>query len=83
MQEAYKHIGFILTTELLFKLSFIKNVLKNLDHWLGLQTIARSILITLPLWDIDAITFNSSSQHLLITIHFAAQLQLAGSHSAL
>ena len=47
LQETYKHTGYALTIELLFELSFDKNVLKNLCHWLGLQTIARGILINL------------------------------------
>ena len=46
LQETYNHTGFSLTIEL-FELSFDKNVLKNLCHWLGLQTIARGILINL------------------------------------
>ena len=41
LQETWKHTGFALTMELLFELSFDKNILKNLCHWLGLQTIAR------------------------------------------
>lgn len=47
VQETYKHTGFALTIELLFELSFDKNVLKNLCHWLGQQTIAKGILINL------------------------------------
>ena len=43
MQETYKHTGFALTIELLFELSFDKNVLKNFCHWLGQQTIAKGI----------------------------------------
>ena len=42
-QEIYKRFGFALTSELLFKHSFKKNVLKNFDDWLGLQTTARDI----------------------------------------
>ena len=33
--------------ELLFELSFDKNVIKNLCHWLGIQTIAKGLLINL------------------------------------
>ena len=75
------HMGFALTTESSFDLYFDKNFLKILGHWLSLQTIARGILIhILPLWDIVATAFYSSSQHLLITVHFMAQLLFAGSH---
>ena len=88
LQETYKYIGFALITELRFNLSFDKNVLKNLGHWLGKQTIARSIPIPIAnftfMRHIVATVFNScSSQHLLITVHFAAWLLLGGSHSEL
>ena len=74
------HIGFTLTTELLFKLSLDKNVLKNLGHRLRLQIIARGILIPIAILTLVATAFNSSSW---ITVHFVAQLLLAGSHSEL
>ena len=32
LQETYKHTGFALTIELLFEISFDKNILKNLCH---------------------------------------------------
>ena len=47
VKETYKHTGFALTIELLFELSFDKNILKNLCHSLGQQTIVRGILINL------------------------------------
>ena len=51
--------------------------------WLGLHTIIRGYSSTLPLWYIDATAFNSTSQHLVITAHFAVYLLLSGFHSAL
>ena len=43
--EAYRHIGLALHADLSFDLSFDKVILKNLNCWLGLQTLGRSIWI--------------------------------------
>ena len=51
--------------------------------WLGLHTIIRGYSSTLPLWYIDATAFNSTSQHLVITVHFVVYLLSSGFHSAL
>ena len=40
-------------------------------------------IVSSPLLDIVATVFNSSSQRLLITVHFTVQLLLADSHTAL
>ena len=43
LQETHKHISSALQVDLSFDVSFDLIVLKNLGHWLGLQTIARGI----------------------------------------
>ena len=52
LQETYKHISSALQVDLSFDVSFDSVVLKILGHWLGLQTIARGISASVPLWDI-------------------------------
>ena len=46
LQETYKHIGFALNADLSFHLSFDKVILKNLGHWLSLQTFARCVRVS-------------------------------------
>ena len=49
LQEIYKRISSVLQTDLSFDVSFDSIVLKNLGHWLGLQTIAKGIPVSVPL----------------------------------
>ena len=79
LQEIYKYIGF---SDLSFDLSFDKVILKNLCHWLGLQTFARGVSISvaaLLVGDIVITGFTRGSPDLLFAISFVAQLLLAGS----
>ena len=53
--ESYRYIGLAFNADLSFNLSFDRAILKNLCHWLGLQTLARGVPIyaeALPLLDI-------------------------------
>ena len=71
LQETYRHIGLALHADLSFDLSFDKAILKNLGHWLGLQTLGRRIPVSsedLPLWDIVVTAFYRGSEDLLFTI---------------
>ena len=71
--------------------SLARKILARLAYFLqdgftglaGLHTIIRGYSSTLPLWYIDATAFNSTSQHLMITVHFVVYLLLSGFHSAL
>ena len=38
LEESYRRIGLAFTADLSFNLSFDRAILKNLSHWLGLQT---------------------------------------------
>ena len=83
LQEIYKYIGF---SDLSFDLSFDKVIIEESCHWLGLQTFARGVPISvadLPVGDIVITAFNKGSPELLFAIPFVAQLLLAGSYSAL
>ena len=84
LQETYKHIGLALHADMSFDLSFDKAILKNLGHWLGLQTLGRGIPVSsedLPLWDIVVTPFHRGSEDLLFAIPFVAQIFTAGSSS--
>ena len=62
------------------------SLLKNLGHWLDLQTVTKNILVTaevLPLKDIVLSAFHKGSPDLLLTISFAGQLLTAGSGSCM
>ena len=84
LQETYRHINLAFHADLPFVLSFDKAILKNLGHWLGLQTLRRGIPVSsedLPLWDIVVTAFHRGSEDLLFAIPFVAQIFMAGSSS--
>ena len=68
LQETYKCISSVLQVDLSFDKSFDPTVLKNLGHWLGLQTIARGIPVSAPLWDIVFSAFDRDPQDLLLVL---------------
>ena len=82
LQETYRLINLAFHADLSFVLSFDKAILKNLGHWLGLQTLGRGIPVfteDLPLWDIVVTAFHRGSEDLLCAIPFVAQIFMAGS----
>ena len=55
LKESYRHIGLAFNADLLFNLSFDSAILKNLSHWLGLQTLVKGVPVSadaVPLSDI-------------------------------
>lgn len=64
LQESFRCVGLTLCTDLSFNPSFDRTILKNLGHWLGLQTLAQGIPVSvdaLPLWDIVLTIFHKGS----------------------
>ena len=84
LQESYRRIGLAFHADLSFNPSFDKTILKNLCHWLGLQTLARGFPVSteaLPLCDIIITAYHRGSQDLLFAVPLATQILMAGSHS--
>ena len=55
LEESYRRIGLDFNADSSFNLSFDSAILKNLSHWLGLQTLTKGIPVSaeaLPLLDI-------------------------------
>ena len=75
-------IGLALHVNLSFDLSFNKPaILKNLGHWLGLQTLGRGILFLLKicLWGIVITALHRGSEDIIFAILFVVQFPMAGS----
>ena len=71
--HAYNYIYVTLQKDLSLDQSCDKFTLKNLGHWLGLQTLAKDILVAteiLPLTDIVLSAFHKDSSNLLLAIFF-------------
>ena len=65
-------------------MSFDSAILKNLSHWLGLQTLAKDIPVSveaLPLLDIVITASRRVPPDLLFSVPFVAQIFMAASFS--
>ena len=84
LEESYRRIGLAFNADLLFNLSFDSAILKNLSHWLGLQTLAKGLPVSaeaLPLLDIVITASRRGPQDLLFAVPFVAQIFMAASSS--
>ena len=84
LKESYKHIGLAFNADLLFNLSFDSAILKNLSHWLGLQTLVKGVPVSadaVPLSDIVITASHRGPQDLLFAVPFVAQIFMAASSS--
>ena len=84
LEESYRHIGLAFNADSSFNLSFDSAILKNLSHWLGLQTLAKGIPVSaeaLPLLDIVITASHRGPQDLLFAVPFVAQIFMAASSS--
>ena len=84
LEESYRCIGLAFNADLSFNLSFDSAILKNLSHWLGLQTLAQGIPVSaeaLPLLDIVITASHRGPQDLLFAVPFVAQIFMAASSS--
>ena len=84
LKESYRHIGLAFNADLLFNLSFDSAILKNLSHWLGLQTLVKGVPVSadaVPLSDIIIIASHRGPQDLLFTVPFVAQIFMTASSS--
>ena len=84
LKESYRHIGLAFNADLLFNLSFDSAILKNLSHWLGLQTLVKGVPVSadaVPLSDIVIIASHRGPQDLLFTVPFVAQIFMTASSS--
>ena len=84
LKESYRHIGLAFNADLLFNLSFDSALLKNLSHWLGLQTLVKGVPVSadaMPLSDIVIIASHRGPQDLLFTVPFVAQIFMTASSS--
>ena len=84
LKESYRHIGLAFNTDLLFNLSFDSAILKNLSHWLGLQTLVKGVSVSadaVPLSDIVITASHRGPQDLLFAVPFVTQIFMAASSS--
>ena len=84
LKESYRHIGLAFNADLLFNLSFDSAILKNLSHWLGLQTLVKGVSVSadaVPLSDIVITASHRGPQDLLFAVPFVAQIFMAASSS--
>ena len=71
LKESYRHIGLAFNADLLFNLSFDSAILKNLSHWLGLQTLVKGVSVSadaVPLSDIVITASHRGPQDLLFAV---------------
>ena len=84
LEESYRHIGLTFNADTSFNLSFDSAILKNLGHWLSLQTLAKGVPISaeaLPLLNIVITASRRGPQDLLFIVPFVAQIFMAASSS--
>ena len=84
LMESYRRISLAFNADLSFNLSFDRAILKNLYHWLGLQTLVRGVPTSaeaLPLSDIVITASHRGPQDLLFAVPFVAQIFMAASSS--
>ena len=84
LKESYRYIGLAFNADLLFNLSFDSAILKNLSHWLSLQTLVKGVSVSadaVPLSDIVITASHRGPQELLFAVPFVAQIFMAASSS--